>query len=228
VKERWEDGLPLLARGSDDPYRKLAQQEAAPPADPAGRRTLATGWWTSAQKERIKAFKNGGLVRALHWYELALPGLRGAERIEAEQRIDACYRQAPTAKTRATFVPEKSMKLFPVGHRQGLFPEQKSDDAAGPFRGEAVYFDQRTGSDAVYEVRSGRRLSKLRWKGAAMAAMTIEIMDLAGTVIAKGGPYGGGNAWAEFTLDFPPLSRFWIKLTNHVSVWYLVDTLELK
>ena len=228
MKDKWEEGLPLLAKGSDETYRKLAKEDTTSPADPAGRRTLAGAWWTAAQKERVKPFKNGGLLRALHWYELALPGLRGAEKVEADQRIDQCYRQVPAAKMRATFVPEKSMKPYPLGHRQGMFPEQKTDDATGPFRGEPVYFDQRSGTEAVFEVRSGRRLSKLRWKGAAMAAMTIEITDLSGTVVAKGGPYGGGNTWAEFTLDFPPLSRFWIKLSNHVSVWYLVDTIELK
>ncbi len=228
VKDRWEDGLPLLAKGSDEAQRKLALQEAALPPDAAGRRQLAGAWWASAQKERVKAFKNGALLRALYWYELALPGLRGAEKLEAEQRIDACYRQAPTAKLRAVFVPEKSMRPFPVGQRQGMFPEQKTDDATGPFRGEAVYFDQKSGTDVVYEIRSGRRLSKLRWKGAAMQQMGIEIQDTAGTVVAKGGPYPGGNVWAEFTLEFPPLSRFTLKLSNHVSVWYLVDTIELK
>jgi hypothetical protein len=228
VKDKWEEGLPLLAKGSDETLRKLAREEATSPTDPAARRSLATGWWTAVPKERVKAYKNGGLLRALHWYEQALPGLRGAEKVEADQRIDACYRQVPAAKTRATFVPEKSMKLFPLGHKQGMFPEQKTDDATGPFRGEPVYFDQRSGTEALFEVRSGRRLSKLRWKGAAMQAMTIEILDISGAVVAKGGPYGGGNVMNEFALDFPSLSRFWIRLSNHISTWYFVDTIDLK
>jgi hypothetical protein len=145
-----------------------------------------------------------------------------------DQRIDACYRLAPGAKMRAIFVPEKSMKLFPLGHRQGMFPEQKTDDATGPFRGEPVYFSQVTGTDVVYEIRSGRRLSKLRWKGAAMQNMTFEILDAGGSLVAKGGPYGGGNVYAEFALEFPPLSRFTLRLSNHVSTWYFVDTIELK
>ena len=61
-----------------------------------------------------------------------------------------------------------------------------------------------------------------------MAAMTFEILDAAGTVLAKGGPHPGGNAWGEFSLDFPPLTRFTLRLRNNVSTWYLVDRIELK
>jgi len=106
------------------------------------------------------------------------------------------------------------MKLYAVGQKFGMFPDQKSDDALAPFRGEAVYFNQKTGTDSVYQVRSGRRLRRLYWKGAAMQEMTIEILDVAGNVLAKGGPWGGGNTWAEFTLDFPPTSRFTIRMRN--------------
>ena len=126
------------------------------------------------------------------------------------------------------FVPEESMKLYPVGQKFGMFPDQKNEDALAPFRGEAVYFNQRTGTDAVYQVRSGRKLRRLYWKGAAMADMTIEILDVSGAVIAKGGPWGGGNTWGEFTLDFPPTSRFTLRMRNHVTVWYMVDTVKLE
>ena len=54
------------------------------------------------------------------------------------------------------------------------------------------------------------------------------MLDPAGSVLAKGGPWGGGNTWADFTLDFPPSSRFTLRLRNHVSVWYLIDTLKLE
>jgi hypothetical protein len=226
VKGRWEEGLPLLVRGADETFRKLAQQETARTEETAGRKALGDGWWAVSQKERTKSFRNGALIRTYFWYELALPGLKGSEKIEADQRMETCLRQAPV-KTRISFVGDKSMKLFPIGHRQGQFPEQKSDDPTAPFRGEAIYYDQRTGTDVVFEVRSGLKLKKLSWKGAAMVNMTIEVLDPVGTVLAKGGPWGGGNVWAEYSLDFPPSSRFSLRLRNHVSVWYLIDKIEL-
>ena len=56
----------------------------------------------------------------------------------------------------------------------------------------------------------------------------FEILDSVGNVLAKGGPWGGGNTWGEFTLDFPPTSRFILRIRNNVSSWYYVDTLTLK
>jgi serine/threonine protein kinase len=227
VKDRWEDGLPLLAKGSDEPLKKLAEQELAAPSSPDAQAALGDAWGAAGQKERNEAAKSRCHGRALYWYDTALPALRGAEKSRVEKKIDDCFRLAKV-ETRVTFVPEESMKLYSVGQRFGTFPDQKGDDALAPFRGEAVYFQQKTGTDAVYQVRSGRKLRRLYWKGAAMQEMTIEILDQAGTVIAKGGPWGGGNTWAEFTMDFPPTNRFTLRMRNHISTWYMVDTVKLE
>jgi hypothetical protein len=227
VKDRWAEGLPHLEKGSDAALRKLAEEERAAPADAAGRLALADGWHGAAQKERNDTMKARLYGRALVCYEAAQPLLSGAERLKADKRVDECIRLSKS-ETRVTFLAAESMKLFPVGHRQGMFPEQKTDDPTGPFRGEPVYFMQMSGTDAVYAVRAGRPMSRLFWKGAAMQNMQIEIVDPSGTVIAKGGPYQGGNVWAEHTLDFPPSTRFTVRLRNFVSTWYLVDTLTLQ
>jgi predicted Ser/Thr protein kinase len=227
VKDRWEEGIPLLARGSDDAMKKLAEQEIAAPSSGEAQASLGDAWGAAGQKERTEATKARCYGRALYWYDSALPLLRGAEKARVEKRIDECFKLAKL-ETRIVFVPEESMKPYPVGQRFGMFPEQKSDDALGPFRGEPIYFNQKTGTDVVYQVRSGRKLKRLSWRGAAMVDMTIEILDLAGNVIAKGGPWGGGNTWADFTLDFPPTSRFSLRLRNHIGAWYLVDTVKLE
>ncbi len=227
VKEKWDEGLPLLARGSDETLKALAQEETAKPKDPAARLALGESWWNAARKESNDTLKARAAARALHWFEDAIPGLSGLEKIRAEKRIEDCLRLAPL-ETRITFVPGKSMKPYPPGYQQGAFPAQKTTDPTGPFRGEPVYFDQRTGTDVVYEVRAGRVLRHLYWKGAAMVNMTFEVLDGSGNVLARGGPWGGGNQWAEFTLDFPPSSRFILRFKNHVSTWYLIDTLTLR
>jgi hypothetical protein len=120
------------------------------------------------------------------------------------------------------------MKLFPTKTQFGRFPVQESDDATAPFSEKPVYFDQRTGKDVLYAVRSAVPLRQLRWKGAAMTDMTIEVQDFDGSAVAKGGPYAGGNVWAEFTLDFEPRTQFYLRFRNCVSMWYLIAEIELK
>jgi hypothetical protein len=120
------------------------------------------------------------------------------------------------------------MNLFAVGYRQMEFPVQESDDPLGPFENKPIYFNQKTGTDVVYEVRSPRLLRELRWKGSAMQNMTIEILDAKGTVVASSGPHQGGNKWAEFTLAFEPRAQFVLRFRNHISTWYFIAELELK
>ena len=108
------------------------------------------------------------------------------------------------------------------------FPVQEGEDALAPFAGKAMYFNQKTGTDVVYDVRSNRPLKQLRWKGAAMQNMMIEVLDAKNNVVGSGGPYQGGNKWAEFTVAFEPQKQFVLRLRNHVSTWYLIAELEFK
>jgi hypothetical protein len=226
-RDAWEKGLPMLVKGSDKRLQELAQRELAAPAAADEQKLLGDGWWDAAQKETSRTEKARLLGRALHWYEKVLPTLKGLARLQVQERINACYEQARFG-LRTVFVADKSMKPYPVGHKEMAFPAMESDDETGPFQGRAVYFDQRTGKDVVYEIRSDARLRSVYWKGAAMQQMKIEILDAAGTVIAEGGPYEGGNKWAEFTLEFPPSNRFTLRFRNYVSHWYLIDTIRLQ
>ena len=120
------------------------------------------------------------------------------------------------------------MKLFASGYKTGQFPAQDGDDPLGPFDNKPTYFQQQTGTDVFYDVHSPRPLKQLRWKGAAMRNMTIEVLDAKGNVITTGGPYEGGNKWAEFTVNFEPHKEFTLRFSNHISQWYLISELELK
>jgi hypothetical protein len=141
------------------------------------------------------------------------------------------YRLASIAKANrpeVTFLAPDSMKLFPVGYRQMQFPVQETDDATAPFANKVVYFNQKTGTDVVYRVRSPRPLRQVRWKGAAMQKMMIEIMDLKGNILTSGGPYEGANKWAEFSVTFEARAEFLLRFRNHISTWYMIAELELK
>jgi hypothetical protein len=86
-KQDWTVGLPLLAKGSDEQLKAIAEQEAKAPAEADERVKLADAWWDLAQKE-------AGLARdSLHLhageiYQAAMPNLASAlQKAAIEQRL---------------------------------------------------------------------------------------------------------------------------------------------
>ena len=86
TKGAWKDGLPKLARGSDPALKDLATRDLAEPQDPSARMAIGDGWWDLAEKESGTA-REKARSRAVHWYELALPGLTGLSKTKVEKRL---------------------------------------------------------------------------------------------------------------------------------------------
>ncbi len=87
----WEQGLPLLAKGFDPALAALARGEAAAPTEPVPMAALGDGWREAADK-RTGPLKPKFQLRALHWYEGALPGLTALARLKVEAQVEALYR----------------------------------------------------------------------------------------------------------------------------------------
>jgi hypothetical protein len=88
VKQRWDDGLGMLARGSHLRFKELATLELKNPTSPQQMLALADGWWKAADFEQ--EHRTVMRSRAAYWYEKAMPGLSpGVERVKAETRISA-------------------------------------------------------------------------------------------------------------------------------------------
>jgi hypothetical protein len=221
----WELGIPYLVKCSDAKLRGLAEKDLAAPKETAEQVKVGDAWGDAAENERSKTMKDHLQGRAVFWYEKARAGLSGIAKLKVLQRVKQ-YREAH--KPALAFIAEKSMKLYPVGYKQMIFPKMENDDPLGPFKGQPIYFNQKTGTDVVYEINSPAPLRRLYWKGAAMQRMMMEILDAGGKVIASSGPHAGGNKWAEFTLDFPPTRRFILRFRNYISTWYFIDTLKLE
>ena len=67
VKQRWEDGLPLLARAADPRLAELAALELKPPDAPSEQLALADRWWMYAEgeaKHKLASAPSGLLVPA--------------------------------------------------------------------------------------------------------------------------------------------------------------------
>ena len=87
VRGDWQQGLPMLAKGSNEMLKSIATDELAAPDEPDAQAALADRWWELANK-------TDGVMRdqirkhAVTWYKKALPGLTGLMAEAAQQRID--------------------------------------------------------------------------------------------------------------------------------------------
>jgi hypothetical protein len=78
--------LPRLAKGSNLRLKVLATEDIAHPIDSAGIASLADEYWTLAEQE-TGLRKRGLQLRAVHWYQVALPRLPGGfAKLQAERR----------------------------------------------------------------------------------------------------------------------------------------------
>ena len=86
TKNQWNQGLPLLALGSDAALKDLAIAELKEVSDAAEQAKLGDAWWDLAQQEQ-EMVKQRLQRRAAYWYERALPELAGLAKDKAEKRM---------------------------------------------------------------------------------------------------------------------------------------------
>ena len=88
TKGDWDEGLPHLARGSDETLKALAAKELAKPKDADAQVALGDQWRAAAGKETSEGRKGCLLARAAHWYEAALPNLTGLAKAKLEKQLE--------------------------------------------------------------------------------------------------------------------------------------------
>lgn len=83
---RWEDGLPLLARGDDTALKRLAELELYDSGALEQEVQLGDEWWTTGEK--VSTYRRDYHLRAYHWYSQAIEsGAGGVNKLRAEVRI---------------------------------------------------------------------------------------------------------------------------------------------
>ncbi len=92
-QDAWEEGLPLLAKGSDEALKALAVKDLADPAEGKDCKEVADGWWALAEREKGAA-QQAFSRRAYHWYERAAPKLTGGQTV-ARERLEILAREVP-------------------------------------------------------------------------------------------------------------------------------------
>ncbi len=86
-KKRWTKALAYFANCDDKTLKERARQDLADPKNAKDQSALADEWWELAATENGQA-KLALQMRAMHWYEKALPTLAGLNRTKAQKRID--------------------------------------------------------------------------------------------------------------------------------------------
>ncbi|MDB5329063.1 MAG: hypothetical protein JWP03_214 [Phycisphaerales bacterium] len=85
VLDRPEQGMPLLAKGSDAALKRLAEHEIAASATPADQLALADAW-ASAARVNTGPTKEAMQRRALYWYDTAAPLLPDSSRVAVKKK----------------------------------------------------------------------------------------------------------------------------------------------
>jgi len=123
VLGNWQSGLPHLAKGSEEPFRKLAQQDLSKPSSSEDRAALAEGWWLAGDKANPTT-KINLFARSEYWYRQAVLNLTGAPRAKAQQRlqkIDEARKAAP-----AILVERHPIDAIPYnGHWYKVFTDRR-------------------------------------------------------------------------------------------------------
>lgn len=89
LKDRWGEGLPLLAKGNDPALQALAAAElaAAKAQDEPSQWIALADQWHEASKSADPTLARHFRARAVTWYKKALPALKGFTRARIERQI---------------------------------------------------------------------------------------------------------------------------------------------
>lgn len=89
VKDDWTLGLPFLERGTSTELKFAATKDREGPKEPMARAEVGDLWWDLGAAERSARSRDRLQGRAVRWYRLALPELKGKIQSRSEERIKA-------------------------------------------------------------------------------------------------------------------------------------------
>jgi len=104
----WEEGLPLLAKGSDAAYRAAATNDLAGPPGPPEQAAVGDAWWDLGEKETGMSRENLR-TRAIFWYEKTQNKLTGLPQTKVDKRLTEVRMER---LNRGTWVDISDPKLY--------------------------------------------------------------------------------------------------------------------
>ena len=83
---KWDAGLPMLAKGSDNALKDLAAKDLQRPAKADDQVAMGDAWWDWGAKEE-GGVKKQAQGRAGYWYQVALPEATGLVKTKIDKRL---------------------------------------------------------------------------------------------------------------------------------------------
>jgi hypothetical protein len=111
--DKWEEGLPHLAKGNDPSLTKAAESEQKFPSEPLDQFKLANSWWDAANKRsgvKSNPWFEPIRARAAYWYRKCASGVAGSAQGMAQKRIA----EQETAKAELAALADGQFPL-PIG-----------------------------------------------------------------------------------------------------------------
>jgi len=94
VKNDWGRGAPHLVKSGDAQLAPLAREEVKRPTSATDQKNLAEKWRKLAEKQRSSSkWKRPYRLRAVYWYEQAIPGLKALDAELARKRCASLEKQ---------------------------------------------------------------------------------------------------------------------------------------
>src|SRR5262249_25183865 len=112
VRDKWEKGLPYLAKGNDPVLKQIAVGELAAPTKAKDQLALAQAWWNVAQKHKGQT-KLLMLRRSFQWHVRVVNQLDGNPKVQAQAKLNELTKLLPS-KLRVTEIDTELWKL--TGH----------------------------------------------------------------------------------------------------------------
>lgn len=97
VKDQWETGLPMLAKGNVESLKKLAESDLADPSDSKKQLEIADGWWAIADA-MSGPMKTNTMRHAAKFYVQALHDLDGLAKLRVEKKLALVKQLCPESK----------------------------------------------------------------------------------------------------------------------------------
>ena len=117
-KQAWEEGLPLIKKGADPDFRRVATLDLQKPQAADKQLVVADQWWALAQQSKGPT-QRACEERAVFWYEKALPRLSGLNQSKANDRVFATI----FGKTKRWTTNPKDGGAN-LGHAESRFPPE--------------------------------------------------------------------------------------------------------
>jgi hypothetical protein len=109
VENRWDEGLPRLAEGSDDKKRLAATRELGQSENAITDLQIADAWYEAAQQAEVPLERRRLTERAAQWYESAQPGSQGLELMKIDRRLKELSQDgmADSGRSRTRRIPPR-------------------------------------------------------------------------------------------------------------------------